>query len=355
LLLILALPVAAQDAASQIKVEIQRLQQSLKDRPFSDPDLPDVNSMVGGELKAANDALNAGRLYLGLERLAGAEDLLQGARVVADKKAETVKGGLPAYEEEWKKVGTSLNAQGREVVTRDWRSAPAAQRALSETAQGRAVPLLEGGRGFATSMQPKDGLFYIGQAQGEAAFARFCGSLRLPRQGSPSLRRSLLRELQALQEKTNAAFVPPRSIDLHSRFIALNSTLKLAQELDAAMSYSGALYQYLEAVRHWGMLDVAAPDAAAQSKLKEAVAAMGKKIDASASDDSIAKLFIERAASQVAHADGSAPSADEWKSAQVILDQVLPAYFDAQKKTVARISVTSGKTVEITLVRWPYT
>jgi hypothetical protein len=89
--------------------------------------------------------------------------------------------------------------------------------------------------------------------------------------------------------------------------------------------------------------------------LKEAVAAMGKKIDASASDDSIAKLFIERAASQVAHADGSAPSADEWKSAQVILDQVLPAYFDAQKKTVARISVTSGKTVEITLVRWPYT
>jgi len=252
-LLILALPVAAQDAASQIKVEIQRLQQSLKDRPFSDPDLPDINSMAGGELKAANDALNAGRLYLGLERLAGAEDLLQGARVVADKKAETVKGGLPAYEEEWKQVSMSLTARDREARETDWSHAPAALRALSETAQGKSVPLLEGGRGFATSTQPKNGLFYLGQAQGESEFAQFCASLHLPRKVPALPRRSLLPELQKLQDKTNAAFVPPRSIDLHPRFIALNSTLKLAQELDAARFYSGALDQYLEAVRHYGV------------------------------------------------------------------------------------------------------
>ncbi|MBZ5592188.1 MAG: hypothetical protein LAP39_08125 [Acidobacteriia bacterium] len=351
---IFALPVAGQEAASQIKAEIQRLQQSLKDRPISDPDFPDVNSMIEGELKAAAEALNAAWLYLSLEKLGGAADLLHGARVVADKKAETVKGGLPAYEAEWKKVSVSLNARDQEARGIDWSHAPAAIRALSETAQGKSQPLLEGGRGFATSTQPKDGLFYLGQAQGEAEFAQFCTSLHLPRKARPLPRRSLVPELQGLQDKTNAAFVPPRSIELHPRFIALNSTLKLAQELDAARFYSGALYQYLEAVRHYGMLDATAPDSTRQSALKDAVAGMRKKLDVSASDDSIAQIFVERAASQVAHADGSAPGTDEWKSAQVIIDQVLPAYFNAQKPA-SPLQRASGKTVDITLVRWPYT
>src|SRR5438309_900221 len=80
-------------------------------------------------------------------------------------------------------------------------------------------------------------IFYLGEAQGEAEFARFCAGLNLPRKGRAIALRSLLPELLALQEKTNAAFQPPRSIDQHPRFIALNSTLKLARELDAAKLY----------------------------------------------------------------------------------------------------------------------
>jgi hypothetical protein len=38
----------------------------------------------------------------------------------------------------------------------------------------------------------------------------------------------------------------------------------------------------------------------------------------------------------------------------VVLDQVLPAYF-AAKKPAAPMEMASGKTIEITLVRWPYT
>ena len=75
---------------------------------------------------------------------------------------------------------------------------------------------------------------------------------------------SILPELLALQQKANAAFQPPRSIDLHPRFIALNSTIKLARELDASKSYAGALYQYLEAARHYGMLFMPSVDAAQQ-------------------------------------------------------------------------------------------
>src|SRR5438445_8951116 len=81
---------AGQEAKSQIKSEIERLQQSLKEKPVSIPGFPDINSMVSGSLNASAEAFDAGKLYLSLEKLLQAEDLLHGARVVADK-TESVK------------------------------------------------------------------------------------------------------------------------------------------------------------------------------------------------------------------------------------------------------------------------
>jgi hypothetical protein len=348
-----ALPAFGQDAAKQIQLEAERLQQSLKQKPISSPDLPKIDVLIGDSLQAALAAQSSGRLYLSLEQLNQVLDLLQGARTLVGK-AEVVKSGLPAYEAEWDKASLRLNALDGKSRERDWDDLPAAIQALSETAQARTLPLLEGGRGFAVSTQPKDGLFYLGQAEGEAEFAAFCASLRLPRKGEPYPLRSFLSELTRLQQKTNAAFQPPRSIELHSRFIALNSTLKLAQELDASKFYAAALYQYLEAVRHYGMLDAAPLDASQKSALKRALAPTRKKLKASSSDDSIAQLFLERAESQIGPAYGSAPSADDWRSAKVILDQVLPAYYAAEKPPAALAQVP-GETVNLTLVRWPYT
>jgi hypothetical protein len=343
----------AQDASSRIKSEIERLEQSLKQRPFSNSDLLPINGMVGDSVKAAKDALHAGHLYLSLEKLDELTNLIQGGRVTEDK-AEAVKSGLPAFESEWGRASLQLTALDQDARKRNWSNAPLAIRALSEAAQGRSIPLLDGSRGFAASTQPPDGLFYMGQAQGEAEFAKFCASLQVARRPASFPLRSFLPELQKLQEKTNAAFQPPRSIEQHPRFIALNSTLKLAQELDASQFYAGSLYQYLEATRHYGMLNAVAPDGAKQAGLKKALAVAARKIEASGRDDSIAQLFLERAASQAAHADGSAPSPDEWKSAHVIVDQVLPAYFAAEKPP-APLQRASGKTVQLTLVRWPYT
>ena len=344
---------AGQDAAPQIRAEIGRLQKSLKDNPVSDPDWTDLASSTHDTLKAADDALASGRLYLCLERLGSAEDYMLGMRSAVDK-ADVVKNGLPAFEARWGKASLSLTALDQQARNRDWGHSPTAVQALAEAAQGRAIPLLDGGRGFATATGAKEGLFYVGEAEGEAQFAKFAAGLNLPRTGTGLPLRSLLPELQSLQDKVNAAFQPPKSIDLHSRFIALNSTLKLAQELDARQFYAGALYQYLEAVRHYGMLDARPLDATAQAELKPALAAARKQLEGSSADDSIALLFVERAESYVSHPDGSAPSADEWRGAKLILDQVLPAYLAAQKPA-GPTQTPSGKTVAITLVRWPYT
>ncbi|MBZ5530858.1 MAG: hypothetical protein LAO20_05460 [Acidobacteriia bacterium] len=353
LVLLVAGWATAQDAASQVKAEADRLQQSLKDKPINNPDFPNIGGMVGDALKGTQDALSAGQLYVSLERLAQATNLLHGVRC-ADEKAETVKSGLPAFEAEWGQASLQLTALDEKARQRTWTRSPAAVRALSEAAQAKAIPLMEGSRGFATATGPKDGLFYMGQAQGEAEFASFLATLKLPRPSAAFPLRSYLPELQRLQEKTNAAFQPPKSIDMHPRFIALNSTIKLANELDARKAYAGALYVYLEATRHYGMLDAAALDAAKQVRVKNAIAVEQKKLAASRRDDSIAQIFIERAQSQIAHTDGSAPSADELRSAQVIVEQVLPAYY-AALKPAGPLHRASGKTVDVTLVRWPYT
>jgi hypothetical protein len=342
-----------QDAKSQIKAKIDSLTNSLKENPITDPDYASLGSMANQSLQGAAAALDSGKLYVSLEQLLQAEDFLQGARFPTEK-AEAVKFGLPTFDAEWNKVSQILTACDREVRQKDWGSSPAAVRALSETALGRSVPLLEGGRGFAVSTKPSDGLLYLGQAQGEAAFAKFSEALSLHRNAAPFPLRSYLPELQKLQQKANAAFKPPRSIELHPRFIALNSALKLAEELDAQKFYAGALYQYLESTRHFGMLDAPSVEPVHQSALRDSITAALKMLVDSKQDDSIAQLFLERAASQTANADGSASTPDEWRSAQVILDLVLPAYRAAQKPA-SPLQPASGKTVDLTLVRWPYT
>lgn len=319
---------------------------------FSDKNFADLFSSTGDDLRAVGEALDAGRLFFGLEKLGHVEDLLQVARRATDRNL-IEQGGLPAFEMEWGKVSVRLTAFDKEAHAKDWGRTPQAIRALAEAAQGRAIPLLEGGLGFATASGPNEGLFYVGEAEGEADFAKFCASLNVRGKSGASLR-SLLPELQRLQAKTNAAFQPPKSIDLHPRFIALNSAIKLAEELDVSRFYAGALYSYLEAVRHYGMLDARPLDGDQQAQLLRRLPIEHKKLADSSSDDSIAQLFVERAESYATHADHSAPTADEWRGAQVILDQVLPAYYAALKPG-APVERASGKTVDITLVRWPYT
>lgn len=353
LVMILALPCAGQDAASQIQAEAERLQATLKGKQLSYPGVPNASAIVGDQLKEVMREQAAGRLYLSLEKLGQVTDLLYGLRAMADK-ADAVKSGLPAYQAEWEKVSLNLTAIDRQAGATDWTGSSLAVRALFDTAQSISVPLLEGARGFAIAQQPKDGLFNLGEAEGQAEFTAFCSTLHVPRQGTAYPLRSLLAEIETMQEKAYAAFQPPRSIDLHGLFMSLNSALKQARELDEAKSYAGALYQYLDAVEYYGILDAQPLDSLQQSALKSALATLRQRLNASERDDSIAELFLERAESQLAHLDGSAPSADDWRVAKVAADQVLPAYFALDKPLAAK-EQASGTAVEITLVRWPYT
>jgi hypothetical protein len=348
----LSIVLTSADPVARVRAEVASLRHSLEEKSIEGAGMEGLSTAVEGALDASTGALDAGRLYLSLEALRRADGLFHGARFASEKEA-AVATGLPAFESEWAETSRALET-GSPQGDRRWGRSRTAIRALAETAEARIGPLLEGARGFAVATGPKDGLFYMGQARGEAEFAALCASLTFADKVERYPLRSMLPELVRLQEKATAAFVPPRSIDLHDRFIALNSTLKAGLELDASQAYAGSAYQYLEALRHYALLDAPALDEPAQARVREDLAAARARIDASKRDESLLELFLERAASQVAHSHGSAPTADEWRSARVILDQVVPAYFSA-RLPVATPKGSSGKTVRMTLVRWPYT
>jgi hypothetical protein len=340
-------------AQSRIEAEIQRVRQSLADKPINDPNFAGVPAEIATRSQSAADAAKAGRFYFGLERLGQSMDMLNGARAGIDL-AKTAGADLPSFEKEWNQTAAELETFRKDFDKHNWSAAPAGVRALAEAAATRTTPLLDGSRGFALSTKPADGLYYLGQVRGQMEFARFSEGLNLARKGRAMPLRSFLPELQALQQKVNAAFQPPKSIDQHQLFISVNSTLKLANELDASRRYAGALYQYLEAVRIFQMMDATplAPDA--KAALIGKLEAQHAKLAVSRQDDSIALLFLERALWQSKHPDGSPSSGDEWRAAAAIAESIGPAY-EATLKPATVSRAAKGKTVELTLVRWPYT
>jgi len=338
---------------SRIEAEIHRVQQSLADRPINDPNFAAVPGEIAIRSKSAADAAAARRFYFSLERLGQSLDMLNGARAGVDL-VRTAGADLPSFEKEWNRTAAELESFRKDFDKHNWAAAPAAVRALAEAAGTRTTPLLDGSRGFALSTKPADGLYYLGQVRGQMEFARFSEGLDLARKGRALPLRSFLPELQALQQKVNAAFQPPKSIDQHPLFISVNSVLKLANELDASRRYSGALYQYLEAVRMFQMMDATPTAVDAQPALIGKLESARAKLAASRQDDSIAQLFFERALWQAKHPDGSPSSADEWRAAAAIAESILPAYEAALRPaTVSRAA--KGKTIDLTLVRWPYT
>jgi hypothetical protein len=347
-----ALPAAGQDAPSQVQAEIERLQRTVSGKPAADPDWKEAKPSLSGSLSRALEALHAGRLYSSLEELKEARTSL---RALEATKESAPKSGLPGFESAWKK--TSLELAGPAGKAPAWTNAPAAIRALAETAQGQTTILLMASRSYAGATSPGAGFYYLGEAKAAAESAAFYATLHSSRQaapGPPAPLRSIAPELRRLQDRTVAAFKPPRSIERHGDFIRLNATLKRAGELDAAQLHAGALYQYLDAVQQFERLDFPVPDAARQSALRGNLAALHSRLRGSRQDDSIAELFLERAETVLAGRNGSGPSAEDWRNAAVLAERVLPAYF-ALLKPAPPPSRQAVQPITVTLLRWPYT
>jgi len=341
-----AIPAPAQDASQQIKAQFERIRTITQSAPADNAIWKQVKPDIEKSMAQGEENLKKGRLYEALNEL----DQSQTAIALGmGPGAEVLKKGMPAFDEQWKQAAAEVEARTKEARARNWAGVPAAVQAISQESLTEATPLVEGGRGFAVAAGPESGYYYLGEAKARAEFYEFSSGLRMGAPAAPFAGRSMLFEVQQLQQKALAAFQPPKSIDLHPQFIRLNAALKLAGELDASGFYAGSLYAYLSALRQYGMLDATVPNADQRKDLMRKLSEAEDRVKHSKADDSIAQLYIERATALV-----ETKNVDDWKNVKVIVEQVLPAYYAARAAAPEQVA-KNQKVVTLTLVRWPYT
>lgn len=354
LALVLLLPISShsQTARDEIWKEIAQLRKEAAALPSSE-EAKGFKQDVPVALLSAERALSAGRIYLALYRFQQARSLLRGGQAMLGNPS-ILKGGLPAFEDEWRRASISLTKDEQRYRAGASAHIPAAVRAIAEASVAQARTYYESSRAYARVTSPQNGLFYLGQGKNAAAFAVFCRTLQFPASPSPPPFRSIAPELQHLQADVLASYQPPRSIRNHRAYIKINSDIKFAEDLDAAQLYFGALLKYLDALAEFSLLDAASPDPNRTTELHADAVRLRQRVSSEATDSSIAELFLERAESSLDEASDKNQDGHALRDAQVIFTKVVPAYF-AALETPATLAALSGREITITLVRWPYT
>ncbi|HEY2798349.1 MAG TPA: hypothetical protein VGK26_10720 [Thermoanaerobaculia bacterium] len=311
--------------------------------PKGDEFWPQIQAATMPVLTAAEKALADGRRLLALQRLAAVQTNLAATVYVSEHTGPESRDEA-AFVAEWERLGRELRADlGATAPGAFERVRPAAVRAMAETATPQIRGFYDAGLEMGKSIEPGEGLFYLGSARAQREFAAFCRTLDLPAAGAAPGLRPLAHELNDLETKLLAAYRPPASIDRHAEFIAANATLNEARQLDAAGLRYGALLRYLEAeFRSAPLLPAPAADPA---PLAERLAALERRLTSGDTDQSIGRLFLERAQSDLI----AKPSL-----AEAIVSNVLPRYFAALAPASPR-PVPPAPAVTVTLVRWPYT
>lgn len=276
----------------------------------------------------AEEAARRGYVHYALYRLLRARTQV-GAFGYRLRRMDVAKQGTEAFEAEWRRVGAELDEKERRLASaaRGRREAIAAA-ALVETLLTEVRPQYEAGRLYGLNTTLDNGLYYFGSAAANLDYALFLRGLELPSEGAAPRSRPLDAQLKRLEAETLAAYRKPGAAAQQQRFNAVNSTLKTAWDLNRERRYAGALLKYLDAARVLGQLAADSADAPAPAALKEKIAAARARLDAKRADHSVALIFWEMARLAVDHAEAGAGDPLEMKRAGVVVEAVLPRYFE---------------------------
>jgi hypothetical protein len=309
----------AQTANQQIATEITRLKNTL-----ASLNLPAGDSQLYlQQLNRPAEALQSGQLYLSLYYLQGLEaDLM--ALQYQRANSEVEQQGVEGFEKAWRRLGEQLSEGEKSFAAGRFRQTPAIVRALAEISQSQVQPYYKSGRLFGLNTTIKDGLYYLGKASANLGFAIYCQQLNFPQTLSRAKYHSLERRLQQAERETIQAFQQAKAAAEQQRFIPVNSTLKMAWELNRAGSFNGALFQYLEVCLKLGLIRGAPFDESRLSALQKQSEALRARLSVGKTDHSVALLYWQIAEQAL---QSQAPDKDTLKRAAVIFEEVLPRYF----------------------------
>jgi hypothetical protein len=309
----------------------------------------DAKAGIETSLNDARRALEAGRRWFALERLAQARQSLLATRFALQHPAE--RADLAAFEREWTRLGETLGGTPIAVGPLDT-IRPAALRALAEVAAPQVRINYDAGLEYGRNTQPEYGLYYVGVADAQQQFVRLARTLTSPAadgRTAPRLR-SIADEIAVVQRDLLSMYRPPASTERHSEFIVASSALKEARQYDALGLRHAALLRLLQASQRTAMLHVTGDgdNAAIAGQLK----ALRTRLASGGVDNSIGLLMLERAEAAL-----DTNTAVGRQTALAIATDTLPRYFAALEpaRPATTPRGTAAPIVTVTLVRWPFT
>jgi hypothetical protein len=246
-----------------------------------------------------------------------------------EKQSAFVKDKEPLLEAEWKKAGRNLAIQERKFTAPALNRLPAAVKAVAQAAILRSRPFYQSSILYGANTSPNQGLYYIGLAKANVDLAAFClAQNHLPKKTALTYA-PLDAELSEIEKAVINSYRKSAETE-QGRYINLNSTLKLAGELNKAGWREAALMKYLDAVILFYLITAPPPPpekdetAAAQERLKE----MSAKLSARKDDCSIGLMFLELAQSYLNNADDDKISTNNLKRVAAIEKEVMPRFFE---------------------------
>jgi hypothetical protein len=350
----IAILAAAGDPAARksdpLVAEIARCKEFVSRHPASGEDWGQIKQVTEPALASAEKAFHRGHRWLALHRLGAARAYLA-ASAYAETRRPAKGTEASAVEAEWKRLGDVLRQDLEPVASAKFAGiAPAALRAIAEAALPQVRAYYESSLEYGRATMPKYGFLYLGMAQAQRDFARFCRTLSVASGRRMPPVRSLAAELDALEAELLTAYRPPASIEKHSDFIAASDALKEARELDAAGLRYGALARYLLAVQRLEPLRPLPRPPIASEILERRLSGWEARLSQGDIDHSIGHLYLEAAFADLAD---TAPGANPVFAAAIVED-VLPRYL-AALEPARPATPKPAPLATVTLVRWPYT
>jgi hypothetical protein len=317
-----ALSVQAQSAKEQISTEIVRLQQIL-----ASLNLSEVESKPSlQQLNRTTEALQSGYAYLSLYYLQGLETELLTLEYL-QTKAEVAKQGVDGFEKEWRRLGEQLSEGEKMLSAQRLKQTPVVVKGLAEISQSQIRPYYKSGRLFGLNTTVKEGLYYLGRAPAHLNFAIYCQKLNFSESLSTAKLHSLERQLQQIENETLKAFQEAKTAAEQQRYIPVNSSLKIAWELNRAGSFNGALLQYLDVSLKLGLIKESPFDEQRFLALQKQSESLRLRLASNKSDFSIGLLYWQMAQQALQRYAADQTDSDTAKRAAVIVEQVLPRYF----------------------------
>jgi hypothetical protein len=312
-----------QDVAKQISATTAELEKQLNTLQVS----PELKQRCTADIASARGDLKLGYTQLGLYTIRTCQSELT-ALTFANKNDS-------AFQDEALKLSSQIADQVKKQPQPSEKSSqkqpPALIAALSELSRAEANANYQSAQTLAQNKNIGAASSSLGRAKANIDYVFFVRSLHFPEPKTPFILRSIAPELTKFEASALRTFKSADARRQQTEYTGLASSLKVATALNEASAFAGALLKYLEAQLEFGLIITTAENEDLihlQLRSEE----VGKMLMEKKTDHSIALLFWQIAETNLKPASGEAPTQAQLRNAVVILNKVLPSYFDYLKE-----------------------